>query len=131
MGYTHPDALQRVCEEIDRTVWPLDRKFFDDNPQREFRIRPAEAVEIAEVELAHSIAVPIPPGNGAYILVRQFAPGVRLRRMIIVPVIDPWTEPPEAVARWAYRKFAPPELQAREDSAAKDVSGMLRDRGLV
>jgi hypothetical protein len=80
----HPDAQQRICEEIDRTVWPIDRKFFRDNPKRSYWLRPAQQVEISEKEIIRGRHIPVAPGALALIAVRQVVPGVRMRTLIVI-----------------------------------------------
>src|SRR5262245_24676996 len=73
MDHKHPDAMQRVCEEVEPTVWSLDRKFFREHPNRSYRIRQPLNIEIVENELLEGRPAECPPGTMFYIMVRQFA----------------------------------------------------------
>jgi hypothetical protein len=102
MAYTHPDALQRVCEEVERTAWVSDRQFFHDHPQREYRLRPAMSAEISEYEISRAEALPCPPGMQIITAVKRIGPGIRARLLIVVPAAVPWVEAPEDVCRAWY-----------------------------
>ena len=67
--YTHPDALQRVCEEVERVVWPIDRDF--EHAGRGYWVRPAEQIEIAELETTRGVNTwpNLPPGLRYYTVV--------------------------------------------------------------
>jgi hypothetical protein len=134
MSYTHPDALQKVCDEIERTVWPSDRKFFDDYPRRKFRIRRATEAEIAECELANGSASQFPPGM-ALVLVKSVAPGVRTRQLFSATHTDDdgivrdlplplGFEPPENVCRAFYRRITSPQTRKIE----RQVAGALKPK---
>src|SRR5262245_36762234 len=104
MNYEHPDARQRVLEEIERTVWPLDRKFFREHPNRNYRIRQPLSIEIVENELLEGRLAEHPSGTVFYIMVRQFAPGLRARLVFFAPPGAP-EEPPEKLCRQLYRRL--------------------------
>ena len=71
--YVHPEALQKLTNEVDRTACNSDRQYFIDHPQREFRLRSAWPAEISIEELLNG---PARLGSRHYILVKQIARGV-------------------------------------------------------
>ena len=95
MPYAHQDALQRVCAEVERVVWPIDRDFAQKG--RRYWIRPAEDIEVSERELMDMVAAPpLPSGWRAYVVVKVFSPGVRMRMPFFAPDIgDEWRHLPE------------------------------------
>jgi hypothetical protein len=114
MSHTHKDALQRVCEEIERVVWPIDRAF--ERTGRKYWIRPAEGIEVSEVEVSCGKPVePIPPGARWYIVVKLHAPGSR-SRLLFYATNRGGKLPAEKACRawWEYI------LQQRGDIAAID-----------
>jgi hypothetical protein len=74
-----PYAIDRVCDEIERTVWPIDRAYEDEG--REFWIRPAKSIEISQRELLYEIPLIPPPGHEVYVVVRRLSPRMRERRV--------------------------------------------------
>jgi hypothetical protein len=74
-----PYAMDRVCDEIERVVWPIDRAYEDEG--REFWIRPAEPIEISQRELLYDMPLIPGPGHAVYVVVRVLSPGVRERRV--------------------------------------------------
>ena len=76
MNTMNPDAADRASES--------DRRFFEANPNRTYRVRPAHDGEMPEMEA---------PGSGwICIAVRQLAPGVRVRICFIAPTLPFDTE---------------------------------------
>jgi hypothetical protein len=138
VSYTHPNALQKICEEIERTVWPSDRKFFDDYPRRKFRIRRATEAEIAEDELTSGRASFFPPGM-ALVLIKHVAPGVRMRQLFSTTYSDDagvvrnlplpaGFEPPEDVCRAMYRRIASSQTRKLERQVASVVKRASKKR---
>ena len=84
--YAHQDALQRVCAEVERVVWPIDRDFAEKG--RRYWIRPAEDIEVSERELMDMVAAPpLPSGWRAYVVVKVLSPGIRMRMPFFAPDI--------------------------------------------
>jgi|SRR6516162_202230 hypothetical protein len=96
--YVHPEALQKLTDEVDRTACNSDRQYFVDHPQRQFRLRPAWPAEISIEELLSG-----PPRRGSrhYVLVKQLIRGIRQRAHITTP--NELNAPDEAACRalWA------------------------------
>ncbi len=92
--------LQRLTNEIDKLI-DTDRNFFLRRPDRSYRIRRAFRQEIEANALVGEI--PTQPGAGLayFVLVRQIAPGNRLRCFIQGPA-DADTDIPEAAVRELY-----------------------------
>jgi hypothetical protein len=120
INYQHPDALQRVREELKRTVWPLDRKFFRKHPTRSYRLRPALDIEVAEKDLINGTAVLLcPPGMGVFVSVRQVVPGVRLRLLFGAPAVEHWIDPPEDICQAWY------EHLHQRNPLAQEITGFV------
>jgi hypothetical protein len=83
--FTHPDALQRVTEQVDREACELDRRFFETHPERSYWIRRALPIEIAAYELARGEPYPTHAGRLVCIAVKQLAPGLRVRLLCTAP----------------------------------------------
>jgi hypothetical protein len=93
MVYTRPEALQRVCEEVERTAWVSDRQFFHDHPQREYRLRPAMPAEIAQQEVAGGKATrPCSKGTLIVAAVKRIGPGIRSRAFFVGNAVIPWAD---------------------------------------
>jgi hypothetical protein len=93
-NYVHPDALQKLTDEVDRTACNSDRQYFVDNPQRQFRLRSAWPAEISIEELLNG---PVRHGSHHYVLVKQIMRGIRQRAHIAVP--DELDAPDDASCR--------------------------------
>jgi hypothetical protein len=93
-NYVHPEALQKLTDEVDRTACNSDRQYFVDHPQRQFRLRPAWPAEISIEELLNG---PARLGSRHYILVKQIARGVRMRAH--VTALGELDAPDEAACR--------------------------------
>ena len=93
-NYIHPDALQKLTDEVDRTACNSDRQYFVDHPQRQFRVPPAWPAAISIEELLNG---PARLGSRHYILVKQIARGVRMRAHVTAP--NELDAPDEAACR--------------------------------
>lgn len=60
-----------------------DRVFFQQQPQRQWRIRPPFTGELLE------LCVAVPAGAFAYVIIQQLAPGVRVRFAFVHPLRFP------------------------------------------
>ena len=77
-NFTHPDVLPRMCDEIERVAWPIDREFEDSG--RKCWIRRAADAEIIALEAVHKEALPkLPAGYGYYMAVKVLRTGVRFK----------------------------------------------------
>jgi len=113
--------LQRVVDEVDRTVCESDRRFFDANPDRNHRVRPASDVEISEMEMALDSVL---SGGGTrwFVSVTRMSPGVRLRSFCEMPPETPWQDGfdlGEEICR-SYAESAPEPLRALAEAVKKN-----------
>jgi hypothetical protein len=73
----HSDVLQRMCDEIERVAWPIDREYEDSG--RKFWMRPACDAELRALEADSEEAAPlIPEGTRWFKLVHLISPRERL-----------------------------------------------------
>src|SRR5262245_9129698 len=100
MAYTHPDALQRICEEIENTVWVSDRQFFHDHPTRAHRVRPAMEAEIHQCEITEGKVAQCPQGRRFVTVVKQLHPaGIRMRIVLHTELDLAWSSLSEDICR--------------------------------
>ena len=59
-----------------------DRVFFEQHPDRRHRVRFASEVEIAQHEILSGKLMRLPPGHRHFVIVRNIAPGRRLRLFV-------------------------------------------------
>lgn len=107
-----PDASQRVLDEIKRTVWPIDQKFFRDNPGRNYWLRQALPIEVAYGEFLAGAPAQAPPGAVTVVAIRQVKPGERLYEFVLAegpPGPFP-SDLPEDVCRTWYRGLRVPAV---------------------
>jgi hypothetical protein len=96
--------LERLaCEDEERGVGSIeDAAFFEQNPERNFRMRLATPGEIAATEIISNDGAPLPlPENALWwTVIKQVSPGVRMRMQVYAPLPPlPLKEIPEQVAR--------------------------------
>ena len=113
------DLLQKLTDEIDRTVCESDRRFFDAHPKRNHRLRPASWAEVSMHEIADGVAAPITAGNQMFVAVKQLKPGIRLRAFFIAPAAADWAEPPEDICRAWFEYVYPPGTPKIETALAR------------
>ena len=98
--------IQKLAERIDR-VTDADLKYFERFPHRQHRIRIASQVEIAQLEIIEGKPVLLPDGCRVFTVVRNVAPGIRLR--VFVLGIE-GSDLDEASARAIFEMAAPPQF---------------------
>jgi hypothetical protein len=99
------DALSLA---VDSGPCESDRTFFLQQPQRNFRLRPAWTVEVEEAARYDGITTELPDGWCWWMLVHQIVRHkVRFRWLIAAPH-DLSIDPPEPVARAVWRACIPP-----------------------
>lgn len=76
--------MKDIAERVDR-VTRADKLFFDRFPHRQHRVRVASVAEREQEELMRGHSVWLPPGCLHYTVVKNIAPGVRLRLFIVGP----------------------------------------------
>ena len=109
-AYTRAERrrLQRLGDRVDR-VTQGDARFFERFPDREYRVRVTAAVEL-EIDAGSDRKeeiVPLEPELRWYTIVRQIAPGVRIRVKTQGPA-DHDVDLPEDVARHLYGQIVTP-----------------------
>jgi hypothetical protein len=110
--------LQRVVDEVDRTAFEPDRRFFADNPNRNYRVRPASDVEISEIEMRYDTAL----SGRWFVSVTRLGSGIRSRNFFEVPSDAPWRpglDLGEDICR-SYAASLPGPLQAVVDEIKED-----------
>jgi hypothetical protein len=73
--------MQKPADRVDR-VTQADRMFFERFPDRMHRVRLASQAEIEQQELIHGAALWTPPHCRIFVVVRNVAPGARMRLFI-------------------------------------------------
>jgi hypothetical protein len=70
--------VKKLAEKVDR-IMQADRRFFERFPHRQHRVRLTSQAELAQNELLEGRPATPPPGCRVFTIVRNIAPGVRLR----------------------------------------------------
>jgi hypothetical protein len=114
--------MKRLAEKVDR-ITQADRRFFERRPGRQHRVRLAGQAEIAQQELFEGKPVDQLPGCRIFAIVRNIAPGVRLR-LFTLGVEGADTDLSETMARSIFEACATPcsrhiEAQLRAAVAAR------------
>jgi hypothetical protein len=114
--------MKKLAEKVDRTT-QADRRFFERRPGRQHRVRLAGQAEIAQQELFEGKPVDQPLGCRIFAIVRNIAPGVRLR-LFTLGVEGADTDLSETMARSIFEECATPytrhiEAQMRAAVAAR------------
>jgi len=78
---TQRRQMQKLTDRVGR-VTQADRLFFERFPHRMHRVRLASQAEIEQQEMLESAVLWNPPGCRVFAVVRNIAPGVRLRLMV-------------------------------------------------
>ena len=112
--------MQKLADQVDR-ICAADRKFFERFPQRQHRVRFASKAEIEQHEIVDGKPVWIPPGCSVFTVVRNAAPGVRLRAFLR-RLSNSETDVGESTARSIFEAAATPrtwEIEAQLRRAAE------------
>jgi hypothetical protein len=115
------NEILRLIEDI---VWASDRAFFEQQPTRQFRIRPAWNFEIEDFALHHGEEFFPTPAQGHcwWIVVRQVRPGFRARYPFTGPHTLP-CEAPEEHARGIWFRVSPSKV-----NEALEKTGLMYDK---
>jgi len=73
--------MKKLAERVDR-VSQADRRFFERFPHRKHRVRLASQAEIGQNEILQDETVWLPPGYRWFTVVRNVAPGARMRLFV-------------------------------------------------
>jgi hypothetical protein len=116
--------MQKMGERIDR-VTHADRLFFERFPHRMHRVRLADQAEIGQQELLRGAVLWVPPDCRLFAIVRNIAPGVRLR-LFTAGLENSETDLSEAYARQIFEASATP--LTREIEAQLRAAVVRRDQ---
>jgi hypothetical protein len=112
--------MQRLTDRVDR-VTQADRLFFERRPDRKHRVRLASQAEIGQQEILEGKPLFMPPGCHIFTVVRNIAPGVRLR-LFTYGLEHSETDLSEATTRAIFETAATPrtwEIEAQMRKAAE------------
>ncbi|MCJ2116558.1 hypothetical protein MKK65_08185, partial [Methylobacterium sp. J-001] len=76
--------MKRLGEEADRAV-EGDRRYFDRWPHRTYRIRLISSAERKQLEIFQGHPIRPTPDQAVFTVMKQLAPGVRMRATVIGP----------------------------------------------
>src|SRR5262249_24392670 len=114
-----PGALGAEVAHQLEAVSASDRKFFEQQPRREFRLRPAWAVEVADFA-RHGMDPALPDGACWWVAVHRVHEKLRQRTPFGAPHWLP-TQSSEAEARRMWHRVCPPRW--------KELVRWARERG--
>jgi hypothetical protein len=99
--------MRKIANRVEQMT-QADRLFFERFPTRQHRVRLASQAEIEERRILENLP-PVPNGLRFFIAVRQVAPCIRMRALLVAPE-DNETNMPEsrcrAIFQWAAGTFA-------------------------
>lgn len=126
-------AMQRHAEDADRAV-EGDRRFFARWPARTYRIRLLSQAERRQVEIFRGKPIQPLPDQAVFTVIKQLAPGVRMRATVIGPQDSIGEELTDAEAGSIYEGYADhhPEVRQREAAllaAVRLPGGPLHEGG--
>jgi hypothetical protein len=117
---TQRRQMQKLADSVDR-VTQADRRFFERFPSRQHRVRLASQAEIKQQEILNGATLAVPTGCRIFIVIRDIAPGVRLR-LFTFGLEGAETDLPETTARAIFEAAATPrtwEIEAQMRKAAE------------
>jgi hypothetical protein len=104
--------MKKLAPHVDR-ITQADRVFFEQHPERKHRVRFASEVEIARCEIVRGEVMTLPPGHRHFVIVRNVAPGRRLR-LFVTNAEDAGTDVPEDLAVAIFDNVASPYVREVE-----------------
>ncbi|KQS85266.1 hypothetical protein ASG32_18615 [Methylobacterium sp. Leaf361] len=107
--------MKRLTEEADSAV-EGDRRFFDRHHARTYRLRLASQAERQQIELIQGGSLNLTPDQAAFVVMKQLAPGVRLKATVIGPRESIGEDFTDAEAGSVFEGYADihPEMRQRE-----------------
>jgi hypothetical protein len=108
--------MQKLADKVDR-VTQGDRRFFERRPDRQHRVRLAGMAEFEQHELING-PLEIPPGFQLFAVVRNIAPGHRMRLFLPAPE-GRETDVSEITARAIWDAVATPKIREVEAQMRK------------
>lgn len=127
--------MKRLVGDAETTI-QADAKFFRRFPERHHRVRLADRAEIEQFSIIAGRPYPhLDSDQLAFAIVRQIAPGVRLKAVVAGPAVEAGEEQPEALAaalwaEWLRRNPHAAEQEAQLEAAARLPGGPLHDGGV-
>ena len=125
--------MKRLGEEADRAV-EGDRRYFDRWPHRTYRVRLVSTAERKQLELFQGRPIKPGPDQAVFVVMKQLAPGVRMKATIVGPSESIGEELTDAEAGSIYEGYADihPEVRRREEmmrAAYVRLSGEAQGKG--
>jgi hypothetical protein len=122
LSRTQRRQMQKLVDSVDR-VTQADRRFFERFRSRQHRVRLASQAEIEQNAIVEGEPQAIPAGCRIFTVVRNIAPGVRLR-LFTFGLEGADTDLPETTARAIFEAAATPrtweiEAQMRKGAEAR------------
>jgi hypothetical protein len=111
---TQQRQMKKLACHVER-VTDADRVFFEQHPDRKHRVRHASEVEIAQLEIVNGEAMTLPAGMRHFAIVRNVAPGARLR-LFVTNARHATTDVPEDLTAAIFDAATPPRLRDVEAS---------------
>jgi hypothetical protein len=121
---TQQRQMKKLACHVARAT-DTDRVFFEQHPDRKHRVRFASEVEIARCEIVSGEVMTLPPGFRHFVIVRNVAPGHRVR-LFVTNAEDAGTDVPEDLAGAIFDKIAGPhvrEIEAALPAASPEEGG--------
>lgn len=119
--------MQRLGEEADRAV-EGDRRFFDRHPARTYRVRLMSGAERQQVEIVQGAEITPAPDQAIFVVMKQLAPGVRMKATVVGPRASIGEELTEAAAACIYERYADiyPAIRDRENAMRAAVEHLSK-----
>jgi hypothetical protein len=96
--------MRKIVDRVEQ-ITEADRLFFFERfPARQHRVRLASQAEIEERRILEDLP-PIPDGLRFFVVVRQIAPCIRMRALVVAPE-DNETDMPESQCRAIFQQVA-------------------------
>jgi hypothetical protein len=120
LSRTQQRQMKKLACHVER-VTDTDRVFFEQHPDRKHRVRLASDVEIAQLEIVNGKLMSLPPGMRHFAIVRNVAPGTRLR-VFVTNAKHAVTDVPEDLTAAIFDALAPPNLREIDASLRAALS---------
>lgn len=112
LSRTQQRQMKKLARHVER-VTDTDRVFFEQHPDRKHRVRLASDVEIAQLEIVNGKLMSLPPGMRHFAIVRNVAPGTRLR-VFVTNVKHAVTDVPEDLTAAIFEAVVAPKFREIE-----------------
>lgn len=109
--------MQRLAEVADKAI-ESDRRFFDRYPSRTYRVRLLSHAERRQAEIIQGRPIVPAPGQAVFVVMKQLAPGVRMKANVVGSRAYVGDELTDDEARGVYEDFADLFPQMRDREAA-------------